>query len=176
MEITYKLSKPLLLNFAYDDVPRDEMITHITVGVRIGEADAQEIDACRSLYSRIDMTGREPFTLEELSAFDVSQGLRDAYQAAASRARAFCRAKVELLEQDARTAARTGAPDRPKALAPVDRPYLVEEGQVFGLERRQVPPPRDAEAVSERERFLAGSTYSERMRYGRTDEVPGNER
>lgn len=97
METTYRLKKPLILGFVYDDIEREEAVTHVTVAVRIGGADDKEREACRSLYERIDMTGLAPFTVGDLAAMDVSGGLRDAYDQAALRARRYCRAKAQQI-------------------------------------------------------------------------------
>lgn len=94
MEHTYRLKKPLIIAFVYDGVAREEAITHVTLGVRIGGADEKEREACRALYDRIDMRGLAPFDVEELSVMDATGGLRDAYDAAALRARRYCRAKA----------------------------------------------------------------------------------
>lgn len=97
MEHTFRLKKPLIIAYVYDEIQREEAVTHVTLGVRIGGADARERDACLALYDRIDMTGLEPFTADELGAMDVVGGLRDAYDAAALRARRYCRAKAQQI-------------------------------------------------------------------------------
>ncbi|HEX9933447.1 MAG TPA: hypothetical protein VGB08_11445 [Allosphingosinicella sp.] len=106
MEQTYRLKKPLLLTFTFSadmlglgdegegpSITREELITHVTLRPRIGEADEQERDACRALYDRIDMRWKEPFTADELLVFNITEGLREAYDAAAQRARDYCTVK-----------------------------------------------------------------------------------
>jgi hypothetical protein len=117
MEFKYRLRTPLFFNFVVDDVPREEVVTHVTLQSRMfppetAEEAEREYEAARALHARIDFDnyGTERFDVEEMKSLRVQDGLTDAYNAAGDRAMAYCRAKAEELERLAQLAAsRTGA-------------------------------------------------------------------
>lgn len=120
---TLNLARPILMTFLFDDVEREEGIYQLRAYPReTSGRDERNEAACQALAPRLcgnsldaiadrDADDRvQPFEVEMLFAYDITDALRVGCIGAADRARAFCEAKAtDLAEQEARVAARQAA-------------------------------------------------------------------
>lgn len=100
MAIVLLLASPFFTTFSYeDDIDREEAITEITVEPRgSGVIDVNEMWASNDLFDRIDQQ-RSPISRNQLSSYNVMNGVRDAFWSASRRARTYSEAKRAQLDR-----------------------------------------------------------------------------